>query len=64
MRTHFFPPYEPEFDDKMIGVVIGRIVMFKESYRGEGATEIYLDTGEKILTSLSVNEVNKIIVGY
>lgn len=37
--------------------------MFKESYRGEGATEIYLDTGEKIITSLSVNEVNKIIAG-
>ncbi|HEC8329181.1 TPA: hypothetical protein RG647_RS12485 [Providencia rettgeri] len=63
MRTNFFPPYEPEFDDKMIGIVIGRIVMFKECYRGEGATEIYLDTGEKIITSLSVSEVNKIVSG-
>ncbi|MGG4662798.1 hypothetical protein [Providencia vermicola] len=50
MRNRFFPPYEPEFDDKMIGIVIGCIAMFKESYRGDGATEIYLDTGEKIIT--------------
>ncbi|HEM6856052.1 MULTISPECIES: hypothetical protein [Providencia] len=63
MRTYFFPPYEPEYDDKKICIVIDRIVMFKEARLTQGATEIYLDNGDRVITSLDVNSVNKIING-
>ena len=62
MTVHSFPPYGVSSDYRYISVILERITWFTGiSYNGLRGTEIHLDNGEIIRTSMPEGMVKNII---